>query len=118
MTVAAAVEDTVDVITIADMVDAETSVSEAMVETVTIMPLAESIATLVRTDTAVEERTDVEVVEDTADETMTEATVALLVKLLHQPPPMVIQHLVERHGNHTEVEATMMRDSPVVNIDC
>ena len=96
---------------------AETIVTVVTAETVTITPLAEWIAMLVTIDTAVVvTTTDVEVVEDTLI-VMTEATVAPLA-MLSQQPPMVIQLLVERLGNHTEVEATTMRESPVVNFDC
>ena len=105
--------------TVADMaVIAVTIVTVAMAETVTITPLVESIATLVTTDiAAVATMTDVEEEVDTLI-VMTEATVAPLATHRQQPPPMVIQLLVERLGNHTEVEATTMRGFPVVNIDC
>ena len=109
-------EDDTEVVRITEAT-AETIVTVVTAETVTITPLAEWIAMLVTTDTAVVvTTTDVEVVEDTLI-VMTEATVAPLA-MLSQQPPMVIQLLVERLGNHTEVEATMMRDSPVENIDC
>jgi len=84
----------------------------------TVTLLAESIAMPVMTDTAAEVvMTDVEAVVDTPIVMREEVTVAPLARLRLQPP-MVIQLLVERLGNHTEVEATMMRDSPVENIDC
>ena len=47
---------------------------------------------------------------------MTEVT-AVPLATHRQQPPMVIQLLVERLESHMEVEATMMRDTPVVNID-
>ena len=97
---------------------AETIVTVVTAETVTITPLAEWIAMLVTTDTAaVVVMTDVAAVVDTPIVMREEVTVAPLARLRLQPP-MVIQLLVERLGNHTEVEATMMRDSPVENIDC
>jgi hypothetical protein len=106
-----------DVMIIADT--AEMIVTVAMAEIATMdTPPAESIAMLVTTDTvAVVVMTDVAAVVDTPIVMREEATVALLARL-RQQPPMVIQLLVERLGNHTEVEATMTRDSPVVIIDC
>jgi hypothetical protein len=106
-----------DVMIIADT--AEMIVTVAMAEIATMdTPPAESIAMLVTTDiAAVVVMTDVAAVVDTPIVMREEATVALLAKL-RQQPPMVIQLLVERLGNHTEVEATMTRDSPVVIIDC
>jgi hypothetical protein len=89
---------------------AETIVTVATAEIVTITPHAESIAMLVTTDTAVVvTTTDVEVVEDTLI-VMTEATVAPLA-MLRQQPPMVIQLLVERLGNHTEVVSALLVNS-------
>jgi hypothetical protein len=115
MIVVVAEEATEDVTTTADI--AEMIVTVAMAEIATSTPLAESIATLATTDTAaVAAMIDVEAVEDIPI-AMREANVAPLARL-RQQPPMVIQLLVERLGNHTEVEATMMRESPVVNIDC
>jgi hypothetical protein len=110
-------EATEDGTTIADT--AEMIVTVAMAETATTdTPPAESIAMLVMTDiAAVVVMTDVEAVVATPIVMREEATVALLARL-RQQPPMVIQHLVERLGNHTEVEASMTRDSPVVIIDC
>jgi hypothetical protein len=98
---------------------AEMIVTVAMAEIATTdTPLAESIAMLVTTDTAAAAvMTDVEAVVDTPIVMREEVTVAPLARLRLQPP-MVIQLLVERLGNHTEVEATMMRDSPVEIIDC
>lgn len=120
MTAVAEAEDTVDVITIVVMVDAVTSVTVDMAETVTTTPLVESTATLAMIATAEEEMIAVEevVVDMVVDVTMREATVALLETLLHQPLLMVTQHLAQRDANHTEVEATMTRNSPVANIDC
>jgi hypothetical protein len=110
-------EATEDVTIIADT--AEMIVTVAMAEIATTdTPLAESIAMLVTTDTAAAAvMTDVEAVVDTPIVMREEVTVAPLARLRLQPP-MVIQLLVERLGNHTEVEATMMRDSPVEIIDC
>lgn len=110
-------EATEDGTTIADT--AEMIVTVAMAETATTdTPPAESIAMLAMTDiAAVVVMTDVEAVVATPIVMREEATVALLARL-RQQPPMVIQHLVERLGNHTEVEASMTRDSPVVIIDC
>jgi hypothetical protein len=63
---------------------------------------------------AVEVMIDEEVAEDTLI-VMTEELTAPHAMLLLLPAAMVIQHLL---GNHTpEVEASMMRDSPVENID-
>lgn len=120
MIVAAAVEVTEDVTTTADTeVDAVMTETVAMAETVMTTALVEvSTATLAMTATAAVGMIVAEV--DTGvDVITTEAEiVALPVKHLLQLLPMVIQHLVERLGNHTEVEATMKRDSPVANIDC
>lgn len=114
----AAVEDMVDVIMIVAMEeDDETIVIADTAETVTITLLATSTDTPVMIDTAEVAMTDVEVVADTLI-AMSVATAAQLVKPHHQPPPMVIQLPVESPGNHTEVEASMKIDSPVVNIDC
>ena len=119
MTVVVEAEDTVDVITTVAMADVVMSVIVDMAETVTTTPLAESTVTLAMTDTAVVVTTVVEEAVDTAEDvTMREATVALLEKLLHQLLLMVTQHLAQRDANHTEVEATMTRNSPVANIDC
>jgi hypothetical protein len=115
MIVVVAEEATVDVTTTADTV--EMIVTVAMAEIAMITPPVESIAMLAMTDTAaVVAMTDVEAVEDTLI-VMREATVAPLARL-RQQPPMVILLLVESLVNHTEVEATRMRESPVVNIDC
>jgi hypothetical protein len=110
-------EATEDVTIIVDT--AEMIVTVAMAETATTdTPPAESIAMLAMTDIAAAVvMTDVEAVVATPIVMREEATVALLARL-RQQPPMVIQHLVERLGNHTEVEASMTRDSPVVIIDC
>ena len=106
-----------DVMIIADTAEMIVTVAMAEIAT-TVTLLAESIAMPVMTDTAAEVvMTDVEAVVDTPIVMREEATVALLARL-RQQPPMVIQLLVERLGNHTEVEATMTRDSPVVIIDC
>jgi len=119
MTVVVEVEDTVDVITTVAMADVVMSVIVDMAETVTTTPLAESTVTHAMTVTAVAVTTVVEEAVDTAEDvTMREATVALLEKLLHQLLLMVTQHLAQRDANHTEVEATMTRNSPVANIDC
>jgi predicted nuclease of predicted toxin-antitoxin system len=117
MTTVAVEEDDTEVVRTTEAM-AEMIVTVVTAEIVTITPHAESIATRdVTTGTAaVAMTTDEEVVEDTLI-VMTEATVAPLA-MLRQQPPMVILLLVERLGNHTEVEATTMRGSPVVNIDC
>jgi hypothetical protein len=111
-------EATEDATIIADTAEMIVTVGMAEIAT-TVTPLAESIAMPpVMTDTAAEVvMTDVEAVVDTPIVMREEVTVAPLARLRLQPP-MVIQLLVERLGNHTEVEATMMRDSPVENIDC
>lgn len=61
---------------------------------------------------------DVEEVEDILI-VMTEEIVETVAQpvMLHQQQAMATL-LLEKLGNHTEVEATMMRDYPVVNIDC
>jgi hypothetical protein len=110
-------EATEDVTTIVDTDEMTVTVAMAEIAT-TDMPLAESIAMLVTTDTAaVAAMTDVEAVVDTPIVMREEVTVAPLARLRLQPP-MVIQLLVVRLGNHMEVEASMMRDFPVENIDC
>jgi hypothetical protein len=118
MTIAAVeAEATEDATIIADTAEMIVTVAMAEIAT-TVTPLGESIAMPVMTDTAAEVvMTDVEAVVDTPIVMREEVTVAPLARLRLQPP-MVIQLLVERLGNHTEVEATMMRDSPVENIDC
>jgi hypothetical protein len=118
MTIAAVeAEATEDATTIADTAEMIVTVAMAEIAT-TVTLLAESIAMPVMTDTAAEVvMTDVEAVVDTPIVMREEVTVAPLARLRLQPP-MVIQLLVERLGNHTEVEAMMMRDSPVENIDC
>jgi hypothetical protein len=116
-TMTVVVEATVDVIMTVDMVeDDATIVIVATAETVTIMPLATSTVTPVTIDTVAVAMTDVEAAEDTLI-VMSVANVAPPVMPLHQPP-MVIQLLVASPGNHTEVEASMKIDFPVVNIDC
>jgi len=121
MIVAAEAVDTVDVITIVAMADVVMTVIVDTAEIVMNTLPVESTATLAMIATAAEEEmTAVE--EGVADMvvvvTMREATVALLERLLHQPLLMVTQHLAPRDANHTEVEATMTRNSPVANIDC
>ncbi|EKD21069.1 RNA recognition domain-containing protein [Drepanopeziza brunnea f. sp. 'multigermtubi' MB_m1] len=114
MIVAAVAEDMEDVITTADTAeeDAVMTVTVAMVEIAMIMALVEdSTATLAMIDTAVEEMIDVEVAEVVTGEdviTTEVVIVALPVKHLHQPLPMVIQHLVGRLGNHTEVVSALL----------
>ncbi len=115
--VVVAEEATEDVMTIADTAEMIVTVAMAEIATTDTL-LAESIAMLVMTDTAaVLVMIDVEAAADTLIVMSEEAIVAPLARL-RQQPPMVILLLVERLGNHMEVEATMMRDSPVVNIDC
>jgi hypothetical protein len=100
---------------------AEMIVTVAMAEIATTdTPLAESIVMAVEDVTidtaAVVVMTDVEVVEDTLI-VMTEVIEAPLATH-HQQLPMETQPLAQKLGNHMEVEATMMRDTPVANIDC
>lgn len=93
-----------------------TAATEATAVIEMIMLLVESIAMLVTTDTAaVVVMTDVEVAEDTLT-VMTEEIEAQLA-MARQQPPMATQPLVEKAGSHTEVETTMLRDTPVVNIN-
>jgi hypothetical protein len=116
MMIAEEVADTVEEDAMIIVDTAEMTVTVATAEIVTITLHVGSIATLVMTGiAAVEAMTDVEVAADTLT-VMTEATVELVRRL--QPPPMVIQHLVGKVGNHTEVDASMMREHPIAIIDC
>lgn len=106
-------EDAMITVDTAEMIVTVDTAEIAMMDT----PLVESTDMLATTDTAaVVVMTDVEVVEDTLI-VMTEETVAPLARRRLQPP-MVIQPLVEKVGNHTEVDATMMMDQPIAIIDC
>jgi len=111
------------------MVEAEMIIVEAIAEMIVIVDMA---AEIVMTD-ILHELTDInamtgtvaEVVMTDAEEVedilivMIEEIVAIVAQpvMLHQQPAMATL-LLEKLGNHTEVEATMMRKSPVVNIDC
>jgi hypothetical protein len=95
-------------------------VTAVVTGTIMAMLLVESTVTpdLAKTDTAVEVMNDVE--EATMTETVTtavdvktEVAEMLLLRLA-----MVIRLLVEMLESPMEVEATMMRDTPVVNINC
>jgi hypothetical protein len=69
-------------------------------------------------DTVEEATSDAEVEEDTLIATIGETEmVEDHPAMWLQQLPMVIPLLVEKLESHTEVEATMMKDSPVVNID-
>jgi hypothetical protein len=121
MTVVMMIAAEVDAMEVGVMIIADTVgmiVTVVMAEIATMdMVLVEVTDMLVMIDTAaVVVTTDVEVAVDTLI-VMIEVTVAL-VGTHHQQPPMVIQHLAEKVGNHMEVEATMMRDHLVASIDC
>lgn len=89
-------------------------VTAVMVVTVMTTLLVELIAMPVKTVTAAAEvMTVVEVVMVVVGM----ITVIVPLAMLHQPP-MVTQLLAARAESHTMVEATMMRDSPVANLDC
>jgi hypothetical protein len=106
--------------TVEDTAEMIVTVAMAVIAT-TDTPHEELIVMPARTDTAaVAAMIDVEAVADTLIVTIEVivalASLASLAILLHQPP-MVIQLLVEMLGNHTEVDATMMRDTPLGIID-
>ena len=84
------------------------------------MLLAGSTDTPVETiDTAEAVMTDAEAEEDTRIVMIGETEMAAVHPAMQlQQLPMVTQLLVERAGSHTEVDATMMRATPVVNSDC
>jgi len=117
MIAAVEVEATVEDVTTTVVTAAEMNVIVDTAETVTTAMLpVELIVMPVMTAIAAEEvMTDVVAAEATLT-AMSVVNVALPA-MLRQLPLMVIQHLVERPGNHTEVEATMMRNSLVVNIE-
>jgi len=95
-------------------------VTAVVTATIMAMLLEESTVTpdLAKTDTAVEVMNDVE--EATTTETVTTAVDVKIevAEMLLLRLAMVIQLLVEMLESHMEVEATMMRDTPVVNINC
>jgi hypothetical protein len=106
--------------TVEDTAEMIVTVATAVIAT-TATPHVELIVMPARTDTAaVAAMIDVEAVADTLIVTIEViaalASLVSLAILLHQPP-MVIQLLVEMLGNHTEVDATMMRDTPLGIID-
>jgi hypothetical protein len=116
MTAAVVVEDGA-MTTVEDTAEMIVTVAMAAIAT-TDMPHVELIVMPARTDTAaVAAMIGVEAVADTLIVTIEViAALANLAILLHQPP-MVIQLLVEMLGNHTEVDAMMMRDTPLGIID-
>jgi hypothetical protein len=98
------------VVAVTTMTAATTAVTEVMVdETETNMLLEESTDTPATIAMVVEEMTAHAEVADTLTAMIVGETVVLLAMLLQQPP-MVIQPLEERPGNHTEVDTTMRRD--------
>ena len=120
MMIAAAVVEAMEAVTIIEAT-AEMIVIVAMAVIVMMMlpELTDMVEVAMTAIAAVAEMTDVEVVEVVEDTliVMREATVAQLA-MARQQPPMVTQHLVQKLGNHTEVEATMMTDIIVASIDC
>lgn len=122
MTVAVVAEDIATSPMAVAMVVAEKTVTEvtaAVTVTTTTMlhveltatPALATIATAVEAMSAVEEDTMTET-DTTEVAVMTDQLETWLLQL-----PMVIQLLAERLESHTEVEATMMKDTPVVNIN-
>lgn len=124
-------EETVATMTVAEVDDTEEDVmitvevtavmiaivDMAVVTDATTMLLEESTATHATIDTAAVETTDVEAVGDTLIATR-ETTVALLARLLLQQVHTATQPLVAKLASHTEVDATMMREHPIVTFDC
>ncbi len=102
--------------TIEDTAEMIVTVAMAVTTVMAMRPESTDMEDAMIATAAVVEMIDVEVVEDTPI-VMTEATEAPLA-MGRQQPPMVTQHLVQKLGNHTEVEATMMTDIIVVIIDC
>jgi len=60
---------------------------------------------------------EAEVATQTAMTVVEIATVDAHLVMLLQQPPMATPLLAERLGSHMEVESTMKRDTPVVDID-
>jgi hypothetical protein len=119
VTMTAAVEVMVEVVmiiveAIAEMIVIVATAEIAMMDTLLVWTDINAM-TAIAAEVAM---TDVEEVEDILI-VMTEEIVVTVVQpvMLHQQPAMATL-LLEKLGNHTEVEATMMKDSPVVNIDC
>ena len=110
-----------DTVIVAEMI---TVAIEAIADVIVTMAThhEESIDTaeVAMTDTAVEEMTDAEVEEATRIAIATTVVVIVMVAAAVKPPrqllPMVIQ-LLEQSVSHTEVDASMMRDTLVVNIN-
>ncbi len=107
MEAAMIIEATAEMIVIAAM-----AVTTAMA----MLPESTDMEVAMTAIAAAVEMIDVEAEEDTLIVTI-EATEAPLA-MGRQQPPMVTQHLVQKLGSHTEVEATMMTDIIVVTIDC
>lgn len=120
-TMTVVVVDTVAVMTMEeDIVDIEAmtvAVTEATVDVTETTDTAELIDTeveVVMTDT--DEVMTAAVVEVTATAMSVEIVMVVLVTPLHQLN-MVIQLLVSSLESHTEVETTMMTDTPVIIVD-
>lgn len=91
----------------------------------TTLPVESIVTEVAATTATVDVMTAVAVVADT----LTATTVATAVTVeeiamvdahpVMQPrqPPMVTQPLAEKLGSHTEVDTTMMRNTPIVAID-
>ena len=119
MMTAAAVEEVMDEMIMVDTEDVMTMIADTADVIVMTTPHAELTDTLAETiDTAEVATSDVEAEEDTLIAMIGEIEMVVdHLAMWLQQPPMVTQLLVERRGSHTEVDATMMRASPVVNFD-
>jgi len=104
------VEAIAEMIVIVDMA-AETVMMDILHESTDINAMTGTVVEVVMTD--------VEEVEEDILIVMNEQIVANVAQpvMLHQQLATATL-LLEKLGNHTEVEATMMRKSPVVIIDC
>jgi len=110
-----ATADIVMTATEATAVAVTTGMKDMLAEESIAMPVAVrtamiAIAVEAMTDAAAAEAIRIAMIEETA------TLDAHLVMLLQQPP-MVTLLPEERDGNHMEVEATRMRDTPIVDID-
>lgn len=91
----------------------------------TTLPVESTVTEVAATTATVDVMTAVAAVADT----LTATTVATAVTveeiamvdahpvMQHHQPPMVTQPLAEKLGSHTEVDTTMMRNTPIVAID-
>lgn len=91
----------------------EPTVTEVDAMTATVVDVMTAVAAVADTLTATIVATAVNVVVNVVEIAMVDAHPVMQLR----QPPMVTQPLAEMLGSHTEVDTTMMRNTPIVAID-